>query len=262
MSRVRHFLARAFLKAAFTVDPPPKPFVEITDDYLKWLRFANAGMLDNGNPYLIDIAMKQLPSTAPILEIGTFCGLSTNVLSHYKRKYGLQNRLLTCDKWSFPNDAGQSTHVSGTPILFSDYRAFVRESYIRNARMFSGDDLPGTIELTSDEFFEAWRAKRQPRDVFGRSTALGGPLSFCYIDGDHSYEGAKKDFVNCDEFLEVGGFLLFDDSANATFGVRDLMPEIMSSGRYELCAANPHHLFRKRIQKDLNKPFTASPARP
>lgn len=66
MGKMRNLLSRAFLKTAFTVDPP-KPHTEVGDDYLRWLCFANGGMLDKGNLYLIDLAMKQLPSAAPIL---------------------------------------------------------------------------------------------------------------------------------------------------------------------------------------------------
>src|SRR5271169_3784384 len=133
MRKIRNFLGRAFLKAAITVDPPEQhTFSDVSDTYTKWLCVANAGMLDKGNLYLIDLAMKQLPSAAPLLEIGSFCGLSTNVLTHYKRKYGLQNRLVTCDKWEFENADKDNPYVGSSPILFSNYKLFVRESYIRN----------------------------------------------------------------------------------------------------------------------------------
>jgi len=219
--------------------------VEVSDEYLEWLCFANAGMLDKGNLQLIDTAMKQLPSAAPILEIGSFCGLSANVLTHYKRKYSVKNKLVTCDEWEFENAGKSSDHIGNSPILFSDYKTFVRESFLRNARLFSGDDLPFTMEATSDEFFAAWREGKAAQDVFGRPMTMGGPISFCYIDGDHTYEGAKKDFLNCDAFLEKGGFLLFDDSTVESFGVRDVMPGVVGTGRYKLVATNPNHLFQK-----------------
>ncbi len=244
MTKIRNLLARAFLKAAFTIDPPEQ-HTDVSDVYINWLCLANAGMLERGNLYLIDLAMKQLPSVAPFLEIGSFCGLSTNVLTHYKRKYGLKNRLVTCDKWEFENDDKHNPYVGASPILFDSYKVFIRESYIRNTRMFSCDDLPFTLETTSDEFFTAWRGKNEAYDVIGRSLTLGGPISFCYVDGNHTYEGVKKDFLNCDEFLEKGGFLLFDDSTVHRFGVRELMSEVAATGRYKLVAANPNHLYQK-----------------
>ena len=247
MGKVRNLLSRAFLKAAFTVDPP-KPQIEAGDDFVMWLCFANAGMLDRGNLFLIDQAMQHLPSAAPILEIGSFCGLSTNLLTHYKRKYGVKNRLITCDKWAFENTAKDSPHIGSSPVLFSDYKSLVRESYLRNIQLFSADDLPFTVESTSEEFFAAWKEKQEARDVLARPLTLGGPLSFCYIDGDHTYEGVKKDFLNCDQFLEPGGLLLFDDSTVKNFDVHDLMPELAASGRYKLVAANPNHLFQKLLK--------------
>jgi methyltransferase family protein len=244
MGKLRNLLSRAFLKAAFTVDPP-KPQTETGDDYIMWLCFANAGMLDKGNLFLIDHAIKHLPSDAPLLEIGSFCGLSTNLLTHYKRKYARKNPLITCDKWAFENTSKDNPHLGASPVLFSDYKSFVRDSYLRNVRLFSPDDLPFTVEATSEEFFAAWKQKMEARDVLGKPITLGGPLSLCYIDGDHTYEGVKKDFLNCDAFLEPGGFLLFDDSAVAAFGVRNLMPEVEATGRYKLVATNPNHLFQK-----------------
>jgi hypothetical protein len=38
---------------------------------------------------------------------------------------------------------------------------------------------------------------------------------------------------------------LFDDSTNKTFGVHRLMPEVLATGRYQLAARNPNHLFQK-----------------
>ncbi|MGH9682016.1 MAG: class I SAM-dependent methyltransferase [Candidatus Acidiferrales bacterium] len=245
MRSVRNLFVRAFLKAAFTLSPCGPARADIGDDFIKWLCFANAGMLDKGNLYLIDQAMRQIPSMAPIVEIGSFCGLSANVLTHYKRRYGLQNALITCDKWDFENNDKDRVHVGNSPVTFSDYKTFVRDSYIRNIRMFSGDDLPFTVEMTANDFFSAWREKGATQDVLGRRLQLGGSISFCYIDGAHSYEGVKQDFLNCDALLEKGGFILFDDSTVEIFGVRKLMPEVLATDRYELIAQNPNHLFRK-----------------
>jgi hypothetical protein len=130
-------------------------------------------------------------------------------------------------------------------ISHREYRRFVRESYLRNIQMFSAGDLPYTLEMTSDEFFDAWKDRRTVQDVLGRTLTLGGPISFAYVDGNHTYEFAKRDFLNCDACLDEGGFILFDDSTVPDFGVKDLMPEVMSSGRYILSATNPNHLFRK-----------------
>ena len=241
---MRTLLAKALRKAAAIIGPKSSQ-IDITDDYVKWLCFANAGMLDRGNLYLIDYALSHLPSSAPFLEIGSFCGLSANLITHYKRKHGLSNKLFTCDKWEFENVDKDSENIAGSPVLFSDYKLFVRESYLRNINIFSGDDLPFTIEAFSEGFFALWRDNKTVHDVLDRSVTLGGPLSFCYVDGNHTYEGVKADFKNCDQFLEVGGFILFDDSTLESFGVHQLIPEVLATGRYKLVARNPNHLVQK-----------------
>jgi hypothetical protein len=243
MSSVRKLAGRALRKAARIVDPPQK-IDFINDEYISWLMFANAGMMEKGNLYSIDYAIAHLPSTAPILEIGSFCGLSANAITHLKRKHNMKNPLITCDKWEFEG-AEECSKITSSPILFSDYKAFVKDSYVRNIKMFSPDDLPFTFEMLADEFFEAWKDRRGCADVLGRTLNLGGPISFCYIDGNHTYEQAKRDFLNCDTYLEAGGFILFDDSTLGEFSLHKLMPEITTSGRYRLVATNPYHLFQK-----------------
>lgn len=222
--------------------------IMLDEPFVKWLRFANAGMLHHGNLYGFDHALNHLPSDAPILEIGSFCGLSTNVLGHFKAKHGRKNRLITCDKWVFEG-AGRpdgSKPVGESSIRHGEYRRFVKETYLRNVRFFSRDDLPCTVEMLSDEFFDAWGRGESLEDVFGNTVTLGGPISFAYIDGNHTYPFAKRDFENCDKYLEVDGFLLFDDSSDdSPFGVRQLMTEIVDGGRYDVVIKNPNYLFKK-----------------
>src|SRR4051812_33419942 len=75
------------------------PYINIIDDYVSYLSFANAGMLNKGNLLCFDFALSHLPSTNPIVEIGVFAGLSTNILGYYKQRHGVSNRLFNCDRW-------------------------------------------------------------------------------------------------------------------------------------------------------------------
>jgi hypothetical protein len=243
MGVVNKLAGRVLRKAARMIDPP-QPIRHLDDEYFTWLCYANAGMLERGNLYSMDYAISHLPSAAPILEIGSFCGLSTNAITHFKRKHRVSNPLITCDKWEFENVNGRAT-IADSPVLFSEYKDFSKASYIRNIEIFSRDDLPFTFEMTSNEFFEAWEKRQNHADVLGRTFELGGPFSFCYIDGNHTYEYAKQDFLHCDSYLEPGGFILFDDSTLGEFSLHKLMPEIIAMSRYRLVAANPYHLFQK-----------------
>jgi predicted O-methyltransferase YrrM len=216
----------------------------LRDEYIEWLLLVNAGMQHPGNVHLFDLAMRTAPE-APMLEIGSFCALSTNIIQYLKRKHGRTERLFTCDKWIFEGSEKPLPDAAG--VSHDHLREFVRESCERSLRSFSAQDLPSTIEATSDEFFRAWRAGQRRSDVFGRDVTLGGPLGFCFIDGNHSEEYALRDFKRCDEYLVRGGLILFDDSADGSdWEVRKVIRRIKRCDRYEVVARNPNYLVRKR----------------
>tara|TARA_B110000037_G_C17080752_1_gene489858 strand:+ start:220 stop:978 length:759 start_codon:yes stop_codon:yes gene_type:complete len=214
------------------------------DDYFLWLRFANPGMLNPGNIYLMKHAIDRLPSNDPIIEIGSFCGLSTNVISYLLRKANKKNLMFCSDKWDFEG-LESSGYLGSSDILHTDYKAHVKESFIRNINLFS-PNRPYPIELFSDEFFEKWAGDTELTDIFNQRVKLGGKVSFCYIDGNHTYDFAKRDFENVHKHLVPGGFILFDDSSDADiFGLTRLMKEIKKRTDYRLVMKNPNYLFQK-----------------
>lgn len=233
------------VKLARTLDPP-RPEVDISTDYTHWLRCANAGMLSVGNLYCMDYAMRNLPDESPMLEIGSWCGLSANVISYFRMKHGIRNRFITCDKWEYERYKDKGFLGDNETITHNEYRQFVKDAYLRNVRFFSRKDLPFTVEATSDDFFRAWENAQKATDVFGRDIQLGGSLSFCYVDGNHTYEFARRDFENCDRFLSAGGFILFDDSVDGSeWEVCKVVQEVLASGRYEFVIKNPNYMVKK-----------------
>jgi hypothetical protein len=238
--RVLNKMARMIHPTAGIIIGPVK---HQPDPHIERILNANSGMFNMGHIYCADYAMKHLPSDAPMLEIGSFAGLSTNIWTYLKHKNGIPNQLITVDCWEWEK------HYPPAPNGFPDYRTyrdFIKESFIRNAKFFSGKDLPYTIEMASRELFAAWRKAETVTDVFGRQIRLGGPLSFAYIDGEHGFDEVRSDFEGCDAFLEPGGFVLFDDSADGTgWGVCDFMEPMKRNAGYRLIARNPHYLFQK-----------------
>jgi hypothetical protein len=103
---VRKLVARALRKGARMIDPPAETRA-VEDEGVTWLSYAIPGMLDPGNIYWMDYAIRNLPGAGRILEIGSFCGLSTNVITHFKRLHGKRNPLITCDQWDFENTNGR-----------------------------------------------------------------------------------------------------------------------------------------------------------
>jgi predicted O-methyltransferase YrrM len=97
--------------------------------------------------------------------------------------------------------------------------------------------LPEGIELWSYDLHVAWRPDL-PGDVFDKelSDALEryglahkvhlvvadsrtvdpppAPLELLFVDGDHSYEGARADFERWGAFVRPGGHLLFHDAVD------------------------------------------------
>ncbi len=216
------------------------------DEFIRWLRYANPGMLEPGNVWSMDYAIRHLPSRHPLVEIGSFAGLSANVICHLLRKHGRENAFFTCDNWDV---TGQqlAERIPDSELGFPEYARFVKDSYLRNAEFFSPRNRPHTIEAGSTEFFEKWGRSENVTDVFGRAVRLGGPISFCYVDALHSCEAVRGEFETIDRYLDKGGFILFDDSSDSgPFGLSRLMREIAALGSYELVHKNPNYLFRKR----------------
>lgn len=188
-------------------------------DEMTRLSMAVPGMLPRGNVYCFDHALKNLPDHSPILEIGSFCGLSACMITLLKRRHSVKNQLICVDSWEF-TEAG-----------FTDAtNEFIQESFQRNTQHFCPDDPPRAFQMTSDEFFRSWREK----------------LSFCYIDGDHSREAVKRDFMNCNDHLSEGGFILFDNSADGSvWEVNDVARKVKRMKDYKLVARNPNYFFQK-----------------
>src|SRR5580765_523345 len=99
-------------------------YINIIDDYVACLCFANAGMLNKGNLLCLDYALSHLPSNNPLIEIGVFAGLSTNLIAYYKRRHGVRNRLFNCDRWQFEG-ADNGGNVGDSQFTHAEYRQFV-----------------------------------------------------------------------------------------------------------------------------------------
>lgn len=217
----------------------------IQDPFLDWLLFANAGMLVPGNVAAIRYALARIPSNTAIVEIGAFAGLSANVLGHIRDALCPHINISNCDPWSFEGAESPQSQIGTSTVTYQEYRDYVRSTYIQNVRRFSSR-LPITVEATSIEFFDMWRAGADVDTVFGETASLGGSIGFCYIDGDHTYEAAKQDFLNCSDFLISGGFILFDDSSwTSNFGCRRAALEAAKTRNFKRIRSGPNVLLRR-----------------
>lgn len=233
------------------------PEKTLRDDFVARIRCAVAGegMLAEGNIFCFDYAIRHLPLKGTALEIGSFGGMSTNVIAALLRKHGEQRPFFTCDPWHYEGfydkirsgDVHYMNHVDGSDsITRAEYTDFIRDSFVRSTRFFSRDVLPHTLQMASDDFFEAWSKRENHQDIFGNRAQLGGPLAFCYVDGNHEYEQARRDAENALEFLVPGGWLLLDDSADhLPFGSVRVARELCRRTDLKLVLKNPNYLFQK-----------------
>ncbi len=223
------------------------PYKKLGDDFYETLRLTCSGatLFVPENLYCIDYAVSHLPTSDPVLEIGSFLGMSTNMMIHYLRKHQRQNIFFTCDRWEF-EEKERNYYTQVLEIPPQEMKQFIKDSFIRNLRFFNRDRLPYTIELFSDEFFAGWKDGSEKTDVFGRKIKAGGPISFAYVDGNHQLEFVRRDFENIHRYLVEGGFIFFDDSAPyIKSGVRLFMKEMKKRNDYETVMKNPNYLFRK-----------------
>lgn len=224
------------------------------DDFMKRLPslLIGQGMLHPGNPWLFDYAVKNMPANGSVVEIGSYGGLSANLLIHLLQHHGRTESFFTCDPWIYEGYHDHKETVSeyidgSTTVTRSTYSAYMKDAFIRATRFLHSDRLPHSIHCTSDDFFRHWKNNESVTDVFGRNVTTGGKISFAYIDGDHSYEAARTDFENCAAHLLPGGFILLDDSASSdAFGSAQLANELRAHPDFEVVFTNPNYLLRKR----------------
>lgn len=216
------------------------------DEFITKIRYANAGALNMGNVLCFDYAFSRLPSEAPIIEIGSLCGLSANVITYLKFKHKIKNELFCVDPWDY-YDGDRDKKIGQHPTLTNgEYTKIILQKFKDNLLLFSSYDLPFPIQSIADDFFVKWENKATVTDIFAREKTLGGAISFAYIDGNHDYDYAMQDFLNVDRFLDVGGFILFDDSADNTgWGSCDVAQEVCKNDRYQLIKKSPHYFFQK-----------------
>lgn len=225
-----------------------------SDDFIKRIRslVIGEGMLKEGNISLMDFAIKNMPLEGSVVEIGSYGGLSTNLIIHLMRQHKRSNSFFTCDAWIYEGykDHLQNiadTNIDGrTDISRTDYSDYLKNAFINSTTFLSPQNLPFSFHMFSDIFFDNWNNRRKEMDVFGRKVDLGGNICFAYIDGGHSYEVAWKDFNNVTMHLLKGGFILLDDSADGqNFGSAYMMSDIKRDKRFKVVTKNPNYLIQK-----------------
>ena len=73
------------------------------------------------------------------------------------------------------------------------------------------------VNLSSEQVAPGWRL----------------PVALLWIDGDHRYEGVRRDFESWRPYLMAGATVVFDDAADPAIGPYRLIAELLATGGYE-----------------------------
>lgn len=225
-----------------------------SDPFIRRIRslVIGEGMLHEGNIRLMDHAIRHMPAAGNVVEIGSYGGLSANVITYLLEKHQKSHPFFTCDAWIYE---GYQDHLQAVPTSHIDgrediprqaFEGYIKNAFMESVRFLSPQRIPHAFHLYSDVFFEKWNSCRQEMDIFGRTAQLGGEISFAYIDGGHSHEVAWHDFTQAAAHLTNHGFILLDDSAEGkAFGSARMMTAIKKDPRFRVVAKKPNYLIQK-----------------
>lgn len=152
---------------------------------------------------------RSAPAGGHIVEIGSFHGSSAVALALGSRK-GNGQRVYSIDPYepfSPPGERRTYGPSDRIPLL----RNLLRGGVVENVWL---------INLPSHQAARAW----------------SDPISLLWIDGDHSYEGAKRDLDCFGSFLLPGGMIAFDDATDPALGPSRVIEEAVAAGRLERMA--------------------------
>ena len=143
-----------------------------------------------------------------IVEIGSFKGKSTIMLAKICQHYGLGS-VVAIDPHNFNSQELQIHRSEQTPSTFGEFL-----SNLRSAGVYDYVDIQ---KNRSHDVASGWKA----------------PIRFLWIDGDHSYPGAKADFEDFLPHVVPGGIVAFHDALHEFAGpIRVFAEDVLRSNRF------------------------------
>lgn len=140
-----------------------------------------------------------------IVEVGSYRGRSTVALAH--------GSLDGCCVPVYAIDPHEEFEgVLGGQFGYEDRGAFM------SAMVATGSfEVVRLVNLSSGLVTAAWRE----------------PIGLLWIDGDHRYEGVRRDFECWAAHLAEGAVVAFDDATDPGLGPWKLLEELLAAGRVE-----------------------------
>jgi predicted O-methyltransferase YrrM len=152
---------------------------------------------------------RQAPSGGHIVEIGSFHGSSAVALASGSRK-GNRLRVYSIDPYEPFSPPGERR----------TYGPFDRIPLFKNLLRGGVVEDVWLINLPSQQAAKAWSY----------------PISLLWIDGDHSYEGVKRDLESFESFVKPDGLIAFDDATEPSLGPYRVIEEAVAASRLQRVA--------------------------
>lgn len=108
-------------------------------------------------------------------------------------------------------------HKSFIGVLGGVFGPKDRTAFYRAMLNNECSEIVSLINLSSELFSSSWKE----------------PISLLWIDGDHSYEGVKRDFECWLPHLQTNATIAFDDATDPKLGPRKLIDELIASKLFE-----------------------------
>lgn len=185
----------------------PRDLSAVLDDAWKAARDV-PGFLVEDEARFLGLAAACAPCPGAIVEIGSFKGKSTVMLARVAAHYGL-GPVVAIDPHNF-NSAELKEHraVPGA-TSFQEFQSNLEAAGVAQQ-----------VEVHraySSELAAAWKR----------------PIRFLWIDGDHSYQGAKSDFDGFFPYVEPEGLVAFHDALHLFSGpIRVFVEDVLRSNRF------------------------------
>ena len=164
------------------------------------------GFLGDNEARFLAMLAACVPADGAIVEIGSFKGKSTVLLASVAAQCGL-GRIVAIDPHTSPSPTDP-----GLPPGASSFEEF--SAALRSAKLEEQVEVHRTF---SKEVAKSWNRH----------------IRLLWIDGEHTYKGAKEDFDMFSPFLANGGVLALHDALHAFEGpIRVFVEEILRSDRF------------------------------
>ncbi len=166
------------------------------------------GFLLEQEARFLGMAAACAPPGGGIVEIGSFKGKSTVMLAKVAAHYGL-GPIVAIDPHNF-NSSELKAHRAAPNA--SSY-----EEFLNNLRVAGVSDMVEVHRAYSSDIASSWSR----------------PIRFLWIDGDHSYQGAKSDFDGFSRHVVPEGIVAFHNALHEFSGpIRVFVEDVLRSDTF------------------------------